>query len=842
MSFDWQTEDEGGWDDSVPASSGSDDKKPNGRQRWRRWLIPAGLLLVVLIAAGWLLNRRIQTVTEQVEADVLVSYELVETAVSEQDKEVFQSLLSGRDEVWVETMVAALAEDELTARWGLGFYSLPVTESVTPTIEVAANLLEAEVTTAVPYAIEIGNGLTETVDLAQTAVYRQGINRWLLSPPDADFWGGARQVEGRYVTLFYPERDQEMAHALLLNLDEKIGQLCVQIQDINCPDVYHFVVELNTDPATIANLSMGSAIADADSRHLILPTPTLVGLPVDQTGENALLRGYGQLVVGTVLTDLLAYECCGVDLPVYLEVLKVYFRQLGLQLGPGLAGTAVSTEEFDALLAAGPPKLFENQSLGVETMADLSESQPAAMVAFAQEELGLEGRDLMQSLDMLRTDQPYGDWLRMVSSTSLSSSELESAWLSFVYHNSSQAQQELPAALPTQDINLLCYMGDEARVAFYRYHLADGITELERPLNREVIVMVAMPDDSGLAVWESGFGDKLTSMFLLVDDEKTTISWDATEEASGPVPMKVDPSRSKLVLAPALIGEANYGLLDVPGCLQEECHLDTLPGYPVWSPDLTHMILLKTNDDQAHMAQARGQLILADHAGEVIKVIGDGYSPFWLDDETFGYVTDASDGRRNAILTGKIDQADTEVLLTTADLTAVTSGTQPLRMIDFVAVHPQNPERLLVVTIDAESDEETFDWFKEKQPGATFFFYDLEKKETAMIHSFAVDIGFLRSYRLSTNGRFLLLGEGAEYRPTTVHILDTGTGESTILPLQAKFLDSIYWYTDFSFDENWLLVMDEGFIHLLLPGTDYQQLLIPTTGKCETAVWINKKN
>jgi hypothetical protein len=62
------------------------------------------------------------------------------------------------------------------------------------------------------------------------------------------------------------------------------------------------------------------------------------------------------------------------------------------------------------------------------------------------------------------------------------------------------------------------------------------------------------------------------------------------------------------------------------------------------------------------------------------------------------------------------------------------------------------------------------------------------------------------------------------------------------LPLQAKYLDSIDWYTDWSADGRWLIVQDDGFLHLLLPGTGYERLVIPTTDNCETAVWVDGKD
>ncbi len=80
-----------------------------------------------------------------------------------------------------------------------------------------------------------------------------------------------------------------------------------------------------------------------------------------------------------------------------------------------------------------------------------------------------------------------------------------------------------------------------------------------------------------------------------------------------------------------------------------------MKGYPTWSPDLGHMILLNTDIARAHMAQAYGELVLADGTGEELDVVGTGSTPFWLDDEAYGFVIDAGEGRRNTVLSGKIE-------------------------------------------------------------------------------------------------------------------------------------------------------------------------------------------
>ncbi|MBE2223634.1 MAG: hypothetical protein IAF02_18985, partial [Anaerolineae bacterium] len=568
MSFDWRTEDEHGWDAPDLVSSSPNEQKPEGKRRWLRWLIPLGLLLVALMVVGWTINKRVRTATAQVELDVVASHALVEQAIARQDVDLFQSVLSGRDSEWTAGMMRLVAAGDLMERDGLGLIRLPVTEPITPTVEVSADLLEAEVMTVLPYAIEVGNGLTETVFLAQTAVYRRGTNRWLLASPDAAYWGDIGRIKSQYVTLSYPERDKEIALDLLLSLDAKIGQVCTQLPDIDCPDNYQVSVALSTDPDSFRQLSLHAAADNAQKRHLILPTPTLAGLPLDQAGKSALLRGYGQLATTAILTDLWGYDCCKDTSVLYFALLRDTLRQLGLMPWPGVVGDSVSPSQYDHLFKNGLPQLFSGASFwyqmedGTLTMPDMRADM---LTAFAREELGLTAPELVISLNMMRSSQSFGEWLQDAIFNRLSARELENAWLGFVYDHSSLAQQMPPVPLPDQDIQLLCHIGSEERMAFYRYQLTDDSTQLEQSLNREVNVMVALPNDDGLAVWEAGFNNDATSMFFWVDDKRIEISWDAGGDAPGSVPMKMDPSQSKLILAPAYEGQVKYGLLDVSG-------------------------------------------------------------------------------------------------------------------------------------------------------------------------------------------------------------------------------------------------------------------------------------
>lgn len=864
MSFDWQTEDDASWDDPSFASS-DPEKKPDGKRPFYRLLIPVGLLLVAFMAAGWTINQRVQTATGQVEADILASYALVEQAVVRQDTDLLQSVLSGRDGDWSTSMTQLVEAGNLTERGGLGLTLLPVTEPVTPTIEMSADLLEAEVTTIVPYAIEIGNGLTETVQLAQKAVYRAGPNRWLLSPPEPSFWGDIRRIKGQYVNLFYPERDKEIAKDLLLSLDAKIGQLCAQLADVDCPNDYQIIVELSTNPETLGQSGfLGSSImlmGMGAEGHVILPTPTLVGLPMDKSAENALFRGYGQVAVYSILTDLWGYPCCNANAKaiavtgiLHSAVLDDALRQLGLKAWPGGVGTAVITSDYDQLFEQDTPLLFDSFNSWFESETGYLEmpgNRIDILVDFLLNELGMARPELVSGISTFFTGQTFGSWLQTLPSIGLSAQEMENAWLSFVYNQTSVAQQAPPVPLPDQDIQLLCQMGDEERMALYRYNLAANTMVLEQPLNRDADKMVALPDDNGIAVWEATDDEpSLLRLSLWVDGQKLDNSW-YVQYADGHKPLHADPTNEKLILAPVDYEFSYFGLLDVSSCLGGTCSIETLEGYPIWSPDGEHIILLASNTFSPPETQAYGRLILADGSFNKIRTFAFGSSPFWLDDKTFGFISDEGEGSRHTIVTGRVDEVtrDWDTLLTVEALTAVINDNR-IHLIDFVAPQPQNPNKFVIVTHVADEIEGIeLVTSVDNASGQNVFIYDWVTEEILPIQPFVIGSVSSITYRFSPNGRFLLLqlfeisnnGAGIESRDK-VYVIDLVDETVSSKVLQHIFERNIYWMTDFTQDGEWLLVSDEHVLYLIHPETGYERLIFPKTGSCKTAVWINKNN
>ena len=259
--FDWQAENDVVWEE-LPA----DEKTEESSRKRRRWpFLLLALLLLAAVAFFFLrqINRQVDENTEARRADIVSSHNLLLIAEAEKDGELFFSLLSGRDSAWTaaqnELFQAGLLLDRAPfgLRAVLGEQISLATEDEVPfsanalNITFSSDLMAAELVTEQPFIISIGHGLTETVTLQETAVYRLGRERWLLAPPENDFWGSRESQQGAQLRVSYPERDAELATRLLPDLERKLDEMCRTLADIDCPSGSPIEVQFSTDSATL---------------------------------------------------------------------------------------------------------------------------------------------------------------------------------------------------------------------------------------------------------------------------------------------------------------------------------------------------------------------------------------------------------------------------------------------------------------------------------------------------------------------------------------------------------------------------------------------------------------
>ena len=168
--FDWQAEDEVVWED-LPA----DDEIQAASRKRRRWPF---LLVIVLLLAGTTavilrqVNRRAETNSQAMRADIVSSHNLLQIAESEQDPELFLSILSGRDSAWTAAQSDLFEAGLLQDRTPFGLHlqadraHAVAAEDTALDITFSADMLEAEMTAEQPFTIDIGSSLDRDCDPA----------------------------------------------------------------------------------------------------------------------------------------------------------------------------------------------------------------------------------------------------------------------------------------------------------------------------------------------------------------------------------------------------------------------------------------------------------------------------------------------------------------------------------------------------------------------------------------------------------------------------------------------------------------------------------------------------
>lgn len=471
MSFDWKTEEEIDWDafEKEPASPAL---RPERRRSW--WLL-GGLLLVVIVAAAgvaWRVSQQVTETTQRAEADVLASFNVVREAAVSGDREVVTTFLSGRDGAWAGAVETAVDAHTLIDRRPIGLTWLPQQSPLTPTVAISPDLTTATLTVTETYAIDVGNGISETVQLQFRPQYRLGPNRWLYSPPDPDaYWGEEITFHGNMLTVVYPQRDADVARRLALDLDAKLLELCARFTELRCLDelrVWMFFSRSMTDLAAISRTPPRAIFAEPNRLPVLLrpdeaipgdtyylsvtphlPTPSLLGLPVDEAGYQALLRGYGRWLATAVITTLSDASETDTRSPFFQATLAEQMRQLSLQPWP------LSPADYDALWQR--PVLWDDlQSywgLGAET-------QPDDTAAYALVDFVVNDRQLASVTQLQRAlveASTYSAWLQSFLPAE-GETAVAHAWLQYVYDQSRAAQAPAPLPLPAQDLQLLMYI------------------------------------------------------------------------------------------------------------------------------------------------------------------------------------------------------------------------------------------------------------------------------------------------------------------------------------------------------------------------------------------------
>lgn len=703
MSFEWQTEEERDWEQPDLTGGG---EHPRPRRRW-----PALLLLAVLIASGAYLawqqvRERVDETTEVIRDEVRATHDLANRAALDRDQELFVSMLSGRSATWTEAQRNRLDEGLLFSETGRLFGFRVAEAAREPEVALNPDLTEAILSVAQAVAVDAGSGLTETVVFTQTHIFRQGSERWLLSPPDDEFWGSWETRDGQLLQLVYPQRDEELALRLADDLDRKLMEMCRTVVD--CPGDFVMRLRLEKDPQSVLLAANGEERLGG-GRELTLPSPTLVGLPVDEAAYAALFRGYAGHLVSAALVDLLDYTCC--ELVLFQEAfLDWQLSRLSLRSAP------IGDEDFIYLI---------DEPLNLERLRELwtsfrrlapDEEAPIevhAFIDFLRQKMSMRRDPLMDMHRVLSNSSNFWSWLSFFTEYEAANpGVLQEDWFAYVWEKARAAQtlaSPLPADLmPQQDVVALC--GDEM-MDVYRYSLATGEWTRELEAGYQFAVLAPLPDGDGYMVTgelPTQRQDTALASFMQRGDEPPfAISQQRDIHASMlPWDVQVPGSERMLVWLYGENGDTSWNpgvaLIDPSTCAPDGCDVQRLVGLPVWSPVGSLVLALDIED---------GRLLFRPSDSTEWETIAEQIVawPFWLDDGLFGYIQPGADLASQTLTLVRAADGEVAFLISSGELSdslPALRSTQ-LRM-NWAGAHPFHAETILLLASSVDNDALTF--------------------------------------------------------------------------------------------------------------------------------------
>ncbi len=837
MSFEWQTEEDKD-PIEIPLTPEPETAVSSRKFRWLLWAV----LLILILLAGWLVyrqaNARAETAVTQTKADVISSHQLIAKAAREQDRSLFVSLLSGRDDNWADAQTSLGEQGLLFDRpqFHLAWQPDAATLPEETQISLNARLDAAEISFPVTYALPDGR----TITLQQTAVYRRGDQRWLLSPPEDDFWGAEQTTETTNVNLTYPERDAETAARLADDLQTTLDKLC-QLPDANCPHNWQLPIQLSTNPDSLRQTAGWNTLFAAGP-ELILPAPTLAGQPLDEAGFAALSNGYATLMATAVLANLTGYNCCDQEL-LFQALLDWQLNELGLKEWP------LDEETYQRLLTDNLPP-HQWRALWQPQAKILKQRQTAyALVEYLQTQLP----DAASAAEMQRAlsqNSSFLNWLDAV--TGLSALDMVTpgfgqTWNAFLLAQATGESTGPPLSYPPQPVQIACYTRiDSNRLAILNYDPAGGqwTETYSYTLKAGIpgyIVPVNAADNLYLAATFSSVSSQ-PSRFALAQNGQTVAEFTVSRELPdqpGGIGFPADfgvyaPSPDgRYLLFSAGRGDPpkfTYRLLEVSTCLNGDCQMQPVSGPLHWSPGGKQAVLEDGSDiSPSYFTTLRpSPLYLTDATGENRREIGQGAAPFWLDEQTYGYVRFDDDGGLS-LVTAVANDNQPRVLTTLEALRQLIPAAQQPDKLRPTSVYPaQHNPRFLVVRAAPAADDET----------SYYFALELNEAFTAVaaaelaLFSVNPDPGSFPAFIAldwSPDGRWRALYQFDNGQPT---ITLTPQGYSGSPEDQFTFsAERALW------NDDWLAAVSDDYLLLTAPAYDYREIIPYDLAGCRVVYW-----
>jgi type II secretory pathway pseudopilin PulG len=264
------------------------------------------LIFISLVAVAalvvWQMGRQAAKQEQAVREDVQAAFGVWQQAVARRDRDLLGTLLMDGEARWTATQRDLLTSGRALDRSGVGLTlvgDVRGDQAAGTEIDVSSDWRTAEIRFPLTYSSRDDDGRARDVRLEETvSLVREG-SRWLLRRPDEAFWGIWRTRAGKLAAVTYRDRDAAVAERFLDDLDRDLSAVCARVSsEHDCPAGGRLDVRLESEAAVLLEDTNRERPAFL-GRTFILPSPTLVGNPLDDEGYQALYRAYTRPILST---------------------------------------------------------------------------------------------------------------------------------------------------------------------------------------------------------------------------------------------------------------------------------------------------------------------------------------------------------------------------------------------------------------------------------------------------------------------------------------------------------------------------------------------------------------
>jgi hypothetical protein len=756
---------------------------PSAPRRRRPAVLAALALLVLAAVMGYRqLAQRVDEADTAVKGEVLDVFDLMWQAAERGDAELYGSLSQAASPALSRDHRQAVGGGRLFDRSAFGLARLGDGPRVV-SLTLSPDQATADLRWQQDFARDLGLGLTETVTLEYEAAFRLEDGRWLHIEPGIDYWGRWQTFNGRALTVNYPARDAGLAERLAADLDELVQSFCAaHSAALGCPDQRPLRLRLDFLPRTL------QVMHDVQQRFPYFAN-TL-------TGPASLFELPAPTLVGLPL-DEAAYQALYRGYARHLLIVmaqQAYLRSSSLtqldwvRLEQRAAATGL--RPWPPAAATPPPAPGYRLALtcATPTGGDLYEYDLATAVW--QRRLA----DLPFTAVAALPDR---------SGLILQTQAAPEPAVEAPARPALQLQSDVSGPLLTSGPLVL----DQTRAAQTANEAAEP--EVNWWLYRD-------GEMQWLHRWQPAFPGAYAS--VSVSDDATRLLFTLQEDE--------------------LTGHLSHYMAELELCLAGNCRLQPLPGRPLWSPDGRYALLTGRYEH----AGRGSQLYLADGAGRVIAELGTGQSPFWIDDESYGFIhTPATQGGASLRL-GTVRSGVEPVALSFVELLAQHTDIKLAEDEQIFALYVTGrPAGRREVLLSAHSFRPIAQTPDEQRYTLRLAFAGsgLELENISMIDR--GDRGHAEyHFPAPANGRWLTrIFRDPNSGRWAIHFTALEEDQQWQFELEPGYAIHNFWlHPLWSPDGRWLLLEHDGAYYLLNPETREHHVIVPETLGCAWPAWL----